>query len=91
MAIDQYSNGCEAGAIMDDGTNVAIIFIEGKIICRFELQFICIKKLRQIGLQLYDASWFASCVSDLGSQVYLNVALMKDPRPQHVLQYCGVT
>jgi hypothetical protein len=46
MAIDQYSNGCEAGAIMDDGTNVAIIFIEGKIICRFELQFICIKKLR---------------------------------------------
>ncbi len=36
MAIDQYSNGCEARAIMDDGTNVATIFIEGKIICRFE-------------------------------------------------------
>jgi hypothetical protein len=46
MAIDQYSNGCEARAIMDDGTNVAIIFIKGKIICRFELQFICINKLR---------------------------------------------
>jgi hypothetical protein len=39
---------------------------------------ICIKKLRWIGLQLYDASWFASCVSDFGSQVYLNVALMKE-------------
>ncbi len=85
MAIDQYSNGCEARAIMDDGTNVAIIFIKGKIICRFELQFICINKLRQIGLQLYYASWFASCVSDFGSQVYLNVALMKEIQDPPIL------
>jgi hypothetical protein len=39
-AIDRYSNGCEARSIMDDGTNVATIFIEGKIICRFESRYI---------------------------------------------------
>jgi hypothetical protein len=47
MAIDQYSNGCEARAIMDDGTNVATIFIEGKIICRFESRLILIAHLYQ--------------------------------------------